>query len=215
MTTKTLDALAVSKATGCSIVRAQQWLPHLLAAMARFEINTPLRQAAFLAQIGHESGGLLLMSENLNYSADGLQKVFGKYFPTRQMAEMYARQPQKIANIVYANRMGNGDTASGDGWNYRGRGPIALTGRNGYIAAGKGIGLDLVNDPNSVCDPRVGSLVAGWFWSANNINKFADAQDFDGVSDVVNIGRKTKTQGDSIGYAHRLSLYKAALEALT
>lgn len=214
MPAKTLDALALSKATGATIVRAAQWLPHLQAAMARFEINTPLRQAAFLAQLGHESGGLAAVQENLNYSAEALQRVFKKYFPTPALAESYARQPQRIANRVYANRMGNGEEASGDGWRYRGRGPIQLTFKKNYEAAGKALGLDLVNDPNLVLDPRIGSLVAAWFWSTNNLNAYADKGDNKTVSKIVNTGNAKAPDAAVNGLQHRTALYEAGKSAL-
>lgn len=214
MPSKPLDALALSRATGSTVVRATQWMPHLLAAMARFEVNTPLRQAAFLAQLGHESGGLTAVEENLNYSAEALQRVFKKYFPTPEIAAKYARQPQRIANRVYANRMGNGDEASGDGWRYRGRGPIQLTGKANYEAAGKAMGLDLVGNPLSVAEPRIGSLVAGWFWSTNNLNKFADKDDNKSVSKIINTGSTKAADSAVNGLPHRMALYEAGKSAL-
>lgn len=214
MPSKPLDALTLSRATGSTVVRAQQWLPHLQAAMARFEINTPLRQAAFLAQLGHESGGLTAVAENLNYSAEALQRVFKKYFPTAALAESYARQPQRIANRVYANRMGNGNEASGDGWRYRGRGPIQLTFKKNYEAAGKALGLDLVNDPNLVLEPHIGSLVAAWFWSTNNLNAYADKGDNKTVSKIVNTGNSKSPDSAVNGLPHRMALYEAGKSAL-
>jgi putative chitinase len=110
----------------------ENWAQSMNDVFPTYEINTPRRVAAFLAQCGHESGGWTVFEENLNYSAKGLMGIFKKYFPTEDIANQYARQPQKIANRVYANRMGNGDEASNDGWTYRGRGPIQLTGRSNY-----------------------------------------------------------------------------------
>lgn len=210
----TLDSRVVSIATGCNSVRAVQWTPALWTAMTRFKINTPLRQAAFLSQLGHESAGLSVLEENLNYSKDGLRRIFGKYFPTDSIAAQYARQPQKIANLVYANRMGNGPESSGDGWKFRGRGPLQVTGKDNYTWLSKEIGIDLLSDPGKLCDPLIGSAAAGLFWTRNNINEFADKGDFDGVCDKVNLGRKTEKIGDAIGYAHRKALYDAALKAL-
>ena len=117
---------------------------------AKFQINTPLRLAHFLAQCGHESGGFRVTQENLNYSAKGLAGIFKKYFPTEAAATPYARQPQKIANKVYANRMSNGSEASGDGYKFRGRGYIQLTGRDNYTQFGKAIGEDIANNPDAV-----------------------------------------------------------------
>ena len=142
---------------------------------AKFQINTPLRLAHFLAQCGHESGGFRVTSENLNYSAKGLNGIFKKYFPTEASAASYARQPQKIANKVYANRMSNGDEASGDGFKFRGRGYIQLTGKANYAAASKAIGEDLVQNPDLVNDPIVGARVVAWYAKTRGLAKLQGA----------------------------------------
>ena len=108
----------------------EDWHEQLLEVLPQYEIDTPNRVAAFIAQCGHESAGFTVLQENLNYSADGLKKIFGKYFPTAELAKQYARKPEMIANRVYGNRMGNGDEDSGDGYKYRGRGIIQITGKN-------------------------------------------------------------------------------------
>lgn len=138
----------------------------------KFGINTSLRLAHFLAQAGHESGGFRLTQENLNYSAKGLVGLFGKYF-TATSAKDYERKPEKIANVIYANRMGNGPSTSGDGWRFRGRGYIQLTGRDNYTAFGKSIGIDIPANPDLVATTYALSSAA-WFWSNNGLNKLAD-----------------------------------------
>ena len=143
----------------------------------KFDITTKDRICAFLAQAGHESGHFKLCVENLNYSAKALNTVFRKYFPTLESATPYERKPEKIANKVYGNRMGNGNEASGDGFRFRGRGYIQLTGKNNYVACGKDLGVDLVTDPSFLETPKGALMSACWFWKKNNINKHADAKD--------------------------------------
>lgn len=157
--------------------------------MASHEINTPLRVANFIAQIAHESGSLNYNTENLNYSAQALQAVFGKYFPTAEMANEYARKPEQIANIVYANRMGNGDTASGDGWKYRGRGLIQLTGKYNYQECGNGLNLDLVDHPDQLANnPNTAVLGAIWYWNSRNLNMYADQDNIRTITQLINGG---------------------------
>lgn len=180
----------------------------LNAVMAEFDINTPLRQAAFLATLGAESTQLTVFSENLNYSAAALASKFKKYF-TLEQANAYARQPERIANRAYANRNGNGDEASGDGWRYRGAGAIQLTFKNNHAACGTYFKVATANMPAWLRTTDGALRSAGWFWKTNNINKWADIGDFDGVSDKVNIGSKTAAEGDSNGWAHRLAFYNA------
>jgi len=158
------------------------------AAMRRFEIDRPARCAAFLAQLAHESGELRQWTENLNYSWQGLRAVFPKYFPTDAAAQAFHRQPEKIANRVYGGRMGNGGEASGDGWRYRGRGPIQLTGKDNYRACGQAIGVDLVSRPELLETPEVGCLAAAWFWSSRGLNPLADAGKFLTITRRINGG---------------------------
>ena len=140
--------------------------------MAKFQLNTPLRLAHFLAQCGHESGGFKFLRENLNYSAKGLMGIFKKYFPTEAVANQYQRQPDKIANKVYANRMGNGSESSGDGWKYRGFGFVQLTGKSNYEAFSKDMGIDIVSNPENIRQDLVLAIkTAIWFWTKNNLNK--------------------------------------------
>jgi putative chitinase len=167
---------------------ADQVTPALVAAMQRFEIEAPARRAAFLAQLAHESGQLRHWAENLNYGWQGLRKVFSKYFRTDADARAFDRQPERIANRVYGGRMGNGDEASGDGWRYRGRGPIQLTGKDNYRACGAAIGVDLVGEPARLESPDVGFLAAGWFWAKKGLNDLADAGDFEEITRRINGG---------------------------
>jgi putative chitinase len=170
---------------------------------AKFQINTPLRLAHFLAQCGHESGGFRVTQENLNYSAKGLAGIFKKYFPTEAAATPYARQPQKIANKVYANRMANGSEASGDGYKFRGRGYIQLTGRDNYTQFGKAIGEDIASNPD-VVSSNYALLSAAWFWSKNGLNKLADG----GAGDTVVTSITKRVNGGTIGLPDRIKHFK-------
>jgi putative chitinase len=170
---------------------------------SKFGINTPLRVAHFLAQCGHESGGFRVTQENLNYSAKGLNGIFRKYFPTEASAAAYARQPQKIANKVYANRMANGSEASGDGYKFRGRGYIQLTGRDNYTQFGKAIGVDIPSNPDSVATTYA-LASAAWFWSKNGLNKLADA----GATDSAVTSITKRVNGGTIGLADRIKHFK-------
>ncbi len=183
------------------------YLPYLDGIARTYEIDTPLRQAHFLAQIAHESGGFRLNKENLNYSAQALGNVFRKYFPTAQLAAKYARQPEAIANVVYANRMGNGDTASGDGWRYRGRGLVQLTGKYNYVVYAKERGQDFVNNPDLLLEPSWSIDVAGWFWKSRGLNSLADKDDVRGITKLINGG--FNGLDDRIKY---LGLFKKALQ---
>lgn len=155
-----------------------------------FGVNTPMRVVHFLSQVFHESGNLRYTEENLNYSADGLLKTFPKYFKTRAEAEAYARKPEKIANRVYGGRMGNGQEASGDGWKYRGRGLIGLTGKANYKEYSDSefcVG-NVVRDPDLVAKAPGCVKTALFFWWKNGCNKWADADDADGLTKRINGG---------------------------
>jgi putative chitinase len=147
----------------------------IIPILEEHEINTDLRKAHFLSQVMHECGDFRLKEENLNYSADGLMKVFGKYFPNIELAKEYEKQPEKIANKVYANRLGNGNEESGDGWFYRGRGFIQLTGKCNYQGFKNYAGVDFVTSPSSLTiSLEYLSLSAVWFWNSKNLNQYAD-----------------------------------------
>jgi putative chitinase len=171
--------------------------------MAFYEINTPHRIAMFLAQVGHESGGLRTIKENLNYSADGLKRVFPKYFRTVNPVD-YAKKPEKIANRVYASRMGNGDEASGDGYRYCGRGLIQLTGKSNYEAFAQDMGWPLAEATAWLAEPEGAAWSAGWFWDSRELNQWADKGDITTVTKKIN--------GGTIGLEDRKSHYEAALQ---
>jgi putative chitinase len=168
---------------------------------AKFGIDTPLKLAHFLSQCGHESGGFKITQENLNYSAKGLNGIFKKYFPTMDIAEQYQRNPQKIANKVYSSRMGNGSEASGDGYKFRGRGFIQLTGRDNYTAFGKSINEDIANNPDLVAT-KYPLLSAAWFFSKNCLKKCVDASD----ATVVSVTKCVN--GGTIGLEDRKKHFK-------
>jgi putative chitinase len=165
----------------------------------KFEINTPLRLAHFLAQCGHESGGFKLVRENLNYGAKGLRSIFSKYFPTDALALAYERKPEKIGNRVYANRMMNGDEASGDGYKFCGRGYIQLTGKENYTNFGKAIEVDLTTTPDLVAT-QYPLLSAAWFFHKNGLHKLADG----GATDAVVTSVTKRVNGGIIGLADRI-----------
>jgi putative chitinase len=170
---------------------------------AKFGINTPLRLAHFLAQCGHESGGFRATQENLNYSAKGLMGIFKKYFPNEALANAYARQPAKIAAKVYGNRMGNGNEASGEGYKFRGRGYIQLTGKENYTTFGKSIGEDMTANPDKVAGPYA-LLSAAWFFSKNGLHRMAD----EGSSDAVVTKITKRVNGGTIGLPDRIKHFK-------
>jgi len=181
-------------------------LPGINEALVKFQINTPLRISHFLAQLLHESGNLLRTTENLNYGAPGLLSTFRKYFTVEQ-ATQYARKPEKIAARVYANRMENGDEATGDGWKYRGRGYIQLTGKSNYKALTESLNVDFVANPDLVATPQYAALSAGWYWNSRGINKLADADDILKVTKAIN--------GGTIGLEdrkHHLALVKSIIK---
>jgi putative chitinase len=167
----------------------------------------PKRMAAFLAQVAHESGGFNFTKEGLNYSAQALNRTFKKYFPTVASAQPYARNPQKIANKVYANRMGNGPESSGDGYKFCGRGLIQLTGRNNYTRFATAIGKTLDEAIQYLETPEGAVASAAWFWDVNKLNIYADKGDFVGLTRRIN--------GGTNGLADRQHHYAIALKALT
>jgi putative chitinase len=173
-------------------------LKALMKTTEKYDINTKQRLAMFLAQVGHESGDFKFLKENLNYSADGLLKVFPKYF-NASTAAACARNQEKIANIVYANRMGNGDTASGDGFRFRGRGAIQLTGRNNYQAFADSFEMS-IEDATDYLETLEGACMsAGWFWNKNSLNVSADLGDIKTNTKKIN--------GGTIGLDDRIARY--------
>jgi putative chitinase len=184
----------------------EQWHQALTQLLPEYNIDTPQRQAAFLAQCAHESGQFQAIRENLNYRATSLQKVFPKYFPTAELAEAYAKQPEKIANRVYANRMGNGDEDSGDGWRYCGRGLIQLTGHDNYLAFAESVGCTLEEAIEYLSTFEGAVQSACWFWETNNLNSLADSGDIKAMTKRIN--------GGYLGLEDRIKHYDHALEVL-
>ena len=168
-----MNSEQLAQALNMSPAKAEEWIDAINTTFETFGIETSEQQASFLGQCGHESAGFSVLVENLNYKAESLCKVWPKRFPSLEMAQPYHRNPEKIANHVYANRMGNGDEDSGDGWAYRGRGLIQLTGRDNYRACGEALGVDLEANPEYVETPMYAALSAGWFWNKNHLNNVA------------------------------------------
>ena len=168
------------------ITYAEHWLEALDQLLPDYEINTPHRVAAFIAQCAHESGGFRFIKENLNYKAESLRKVFPKYFPTDALAAQYANRPEMIANRVYANRMGNSDEASGDGYKYCGRGLIQLTGKDNYTFFAGSLGIAEAEAADYLATFEGACQSACWFWEQNNLNRFADAGDIKGLTRAIN-----------------------------
>lgn len=204
-----MNPSTLAAAAGLDLQTATSWAPGITAAMAKFDINTPQRQAEFLAQVAHESGGFKRLTENLNYDAAGLARVWPGRFSSgtgpNELARDISRQPEKIANAAYGGRMGN--TAPDDGWKYRGRGLIQLTGRSNYAAAAAALNLPLLDQPDLVATPDVAALTAAWFWSKNGLNRLADARDTRGITQRIN--------GGTVGLDDRLARAAVAVRVLT
>lgn len=179
------------------------WYEALCQLLPDYEIDTPQRVAAFIAQCAHESGGFRFLKENLNYRAESLMRTWPRHFPTIEIARQYERQPEKIANRAYANRMGNGDEASGDGWRYLGRGLIQLTGKNNYEAFAESIETPLEEIPEFLGTFEGAVQSACWFWETNNLNVQADAGDIKTMTRKIN--------GGFIGLEDRIKHYEHAL----
>jgi putative chitinase len=200
-----------------------KWLQPVIDTCAEFEINTPQRIAAFIAQTSHESGGYTMLTENLNYRAATLAACWpnrfaelgpnkkpkrtekGALIPTK-LAESIAGKPELIANLVYSGRMGNGPAESGEGWKYRGRGLKQLTGKYNYEKCGKDLGVDFVGNPDLLLEPIYAVRSAGWFWKSNNLSPFADSGDIEGMTKKIN--------GGLIGIDQRKKLYQAVLAVI-
>jgi putative chitinase len=165
-----------------------KWLTPLNDTFAKYEINTPKRQAAFIGQCAHESNNFQVLQENLNYSAARLMAVWPSRFPNINVANQYANNPEKLANYVYAGRLGNGNEESNDGWRYHGRGLIQLTGKDNYANCGSGLGMDLLSNPNMLIDPEYAALSAGWFWNKKGLNTLADNQEYETMTKRINGG---------------------------
>lgn len=199
-----MNAEQLAQAVHMTPAKAEEWIDAINATFEMFGIDTPEQQASFLGQCGHESAGFTALVENLNYKAESLCKVWPKRFPSLEAAQPYHRNPEAIANKVYANRMGNGDEESGEGFAYRGRGLIQLTGKSNYQACGDVLGVDLVSDPDLVSTPMYAALSAGWFWHTHHLN--AIAEDITAVTKKIN--------GGTIGLDDRVARTERALNAL-
>ena len=186
--------------------KVSEFLDPLNRAMAEFSINTPARTASFLAQLAHESSQLCTLSENLNYSIAGLMKTWPARFQSVEYANRYAHQPEKIANLIYANRMGNGDEASGDGWKYRGAGGIQLTGKSNQAkcAGYMGVPVDLISAWLLTSEGAVRS--AAWFWKVNGLNEIADSGD--------QMAMRKRVNGGYNGAAEVLAYFNVANKAI-
>ena len=184
-----------------------EWVDALNETFSRFNITTKNQQAMFIGQCGHECGNFRILEENLNYRAATLMKLWPKRFPTLEKANEYSGNAKKIANSVYSLRMGNRDETSGDGYRFRGRGCIQLTGHSNYFHAGKALGIDFVMEPDIVATPKFAALTAGWFWSTHNCNAPADALDYTKVTKIIN--------GGTIGLDDRIKHTQQALAVLS
>lgn len=209
-----INLIYLMKATGANQINAEKYLKPLIAAMERYEINTQKRVAGFLAQIGHESGHLTSVSENLNYRVEALISMFGRHRISEADAKAYGRNDaigqkanqEAIANCLYGGEFGKkmlGNTEPGDGWKFRGRGLKQLTGRSNYLRCGDALQINLIENPDHLLTPEGAAMSAGWFWNANNLNSFADAGDMDGMTKKIN--------GGTIGLDARKALYAAAM----
>ncbi|OGU16052.1 MAG: glycoside hydrolase [Geobacteraceae bacterium GWC2_53_11] len=192
---------------------SESWTAALNAAMAQFDITTAGRMAAFLAQLAQESGQLKRLVENLNYTAPRLMQVWPARFPALDKAKLYERNPEKLANYVYAKRLGNGDETSGDGWRYRGRGLIQLTGRGNYRSAALGIGQPLDEQPELLEQPGPAALSAAWFWKSHGLNELADDRNEDeDTEDFKTITRRIN--GGTVGLKERMAFCEKAKAVL-
>lgn len=207
-----LTATLLAQIMQCPLPRAQRWAEPLNAAMKRFGINTPVRAAYFLAQLGHESLSLSRTEESLSYSRERLLEVFGKYV-TPAEAAAFVHQPAMLGNRVYANRNGNGSEASGDGYRFRGRGPMQHTGRGNYRSMGQLIGQLLEDQPSLLIEPEIGAMAAAAFWHVNGLNTYADQRDVLAVSRIINLGN-VRSRATPNGMADRTARTSRALAAL-
>jgi putative chitinase len=181
-----------------------KWEEPLQATFDKYDISNVKRQAAFLGQCAHESGNFKTLEENLHYSANALMRVWPSRFPDMDTANKFANNPEKIANKVYAGRMGN--TGDGEGWKYHGRGLIQLTGKDNYKNCSNSLGLDLLGSPEKLLEPQYAALSAGWFWSKHGLNELADAQEHGMITKRIN--------GGTLGLDDRIAKTTKALEAL-
>ena len=183
-----------------------EWVDALNETFTRFNLTTNNQKAMFIGQCSHECGNFRLLEENLNYKAATLMKLWPKRFPSLEFANQFAGNAKRIANSVYANRMGNRDEASGDGYRFRGRGALQCTGHSTYFHAGKALGVDFVMQPDLIATPKYAALTAGWFWETHKLNPPSDALDYIKVTKIIN--------GGTIGLDDRIKHVQQALAVL-
>jgi len=181
-----------------------KWEIPLNQVFVKYDLDTPKRQAAFIGQCAVESANFTRLQENLNYSAQRLTQVWPSRFPNISMAEPYANNPEKLANFVYAGRMGN--LQDGDGWKFHGRGLIQLTGRENYANCGSSIGVDIIDNPDLLLTPQYATLSAGWFWNKHGLNLLADSQEYGAMTRRIN--------GGTTGLDERIAKITKALQVL-
>jgi len=181
-----------------------KWDIPLNQVFVKYDLDTPKRQAAFIGQCAVESANFTRLQENLNYSAQRLTQVWPSRFPNISMAEPYANNPEKLADFVYAGRMGN--LQDGDGWKFHGRGLIQLTGRENYANCGSGVGVDLIDNPDLLLTPKYAALSAGWFWNKKGLNALADTQEYGAMTRRIN--------GGLTGLDERIAKITKALQVL-
>ena len=196
MTNEQLTALGIDS----------KWLDPLNSTFDKYELNTPTRQAAFIGQTQHESGNFKTLEENLHYSAKGLMATWHSRFPDETTADKYANNPEMIANKVYGGRADLGNTEDGDGWRFHGRGVIQLTGRANYKTCGDAIGVDLINAPELLLEPKNAVMSAGWFWNKRGLNALADNQDWETITKRIN--------GGTLGLQDRIDKTHKAMDIL-
>jgi len=184
-----------------------EWVDALNNTFDKFNIQSARQQAAFIGKCSHECNNFKTLEENLNYKAETLNKLWPQRFSTMEIANAYAHQPQRIANKVYASRMGNRDEASGDGYRFRGRGAIQLTGHDSYWHCGQALGEDLVAQPDLVSTPKYAALSAGWFWSTHNCNALAEANNYEALTRKIN--------GGTFGLSERIAKTQKAYQVLS
>ena len=200
-----MEAQQLADAVKIDIAHAEALLPGLEAAIKTADLDTPARLSAFLAQTGHESGGFKFLEENLNYKPETLCRVWPSHFNEENCHE-FSGNPEAIANFAYAGRMGNGDAGTGDGWRYRGRGFLQLTGKANYEHASSDLGFDFVSEPDAVATPEGAALTAAWFWKKHNLNHYVDNNDFTQMTKIIN--------GGTIGLEDRVARFNHAMSVL-
>lgn len=200
-----MEIQQLSEAAKLDEAHAEALMPGLEAAIKTADLTTPARLAAFIAQCGHESGGFKFLEENLNYKPETLCRVWPTHF-NHENCHDFTGNPQAIANRAYAGRMGNGSEESGDGWNYRGRGFLQLTGKANYEHASHDLGFDFVSEPDAVATPEGAALTAAWFWKKHNLNHYVDNNDFTQMTKIIN--------GGTIGLEDRVARFNHAMSVL-